>query len=135
MEFDLDQKCRYSFFDGLDAFKSKCEALFQPPFSFKIKISNFSNNDTVQLQTDLVSMIGELPQSISDLVKTYAIIQHYIRCFSDEYFLHFKVTFQSMEKDMVSRTFEQIFMVRVGELKQMITEKRESEEKRGSEEK
>jgi len=80
-------------FDGLYDFENKLERLYTPPYSLKIKLSNYNDNKIVVIDTDKSSTIKDLPQSITELVSKYQIIQNYINCYPNDFGIHFDIHF------------------------------------------
>ncbi len=87
-----------------------------PPYSLKIKLSNYDDYMTILIETDKVITLEELPQNIYELVNKYDLIQHYIKCYDDEFYLHFDIQFVSL-----SFSFDQFFSIKVNKLTNFIT--------------
>ena len=49
--------------------------------------------------------VQDLPQSIPELINKYDIIQHYINCYTDDFYLHFDIKFISEGSDQFSQFY------------------------------
>ena len=103
----------YNFFNFRDN-NSNLDKIYKPPYSLKIKISNYDDNNNIIIDTDEVLKIKNLLQSINDIVKKYDLIQHYINCYNNDFYLHFDIKFISN-----GNYFNQFFSIKVEELKKM----------------
>jgi hypothetical protein len=112
--FNLD----YSFFDLLNNFEEKFTKLYKPPYSLNIKLRNYNDNISVELDTDKVSSLEELPQNINEIVNMYPLVQHCISCYDDTFWTHFDVKIIAN-----NHSYKLFFSIKGSELKQMITNK------------
>lgn len=94
------------------------EKVFKPGYSLEIRVSNYNDADTVTLKTDTMSALNELPQSIPELINKYDVIQHYINCFKDDFYLHFDIKFMCEGESYT--TISEFYSIKVYKLKQMI---------------
>lgn len=108
----------YNFFNEWHNFENTIGRLFKPGYSLEIRVSNFNDADTVVITTDTMPALNELPQSISEVINKYAIIQHYINCFDDEFYLHFNIKF--IFEDDSNTAISQFYLIKVCKLKQMM---------------
>ena len=90
------------------------DKIYKKPYSLKIQISNYDDNNNIIIDTDEVLTIKELSQSINDIVKKYDLIQHYIKCYNNDFYLHFDIKFISN-----GNYFKLFFSIKVEELKKM----------------
>ena len=88
--------------------------IYKKPYLLKIQISNYDDNNNIIIDTEEVLTIKELSQSINDIVKKYDLIQHYIKCFNNDFYLYFDIKFISN-----GNYFNQFFSIKVEELKKM----------------
>ena len=102
----------YNFFNFRD--NSNLDKIYKSPYLLKIKICNYDDNNHIIIDTEKVLTIKELPQSIEDIVKKYELIQHYINCYSNDFYLHFDIKFIGN-----GNYFNQFFSIKVEELKKM----------------
>lgn len=114
----LSNNENYYFFDCTENFKIKLEKLYEEPYLFKIKLSNCDDYNFIEFETNKVLTINELPQNIIELVNKYDLIKKYINCYSNEFYLHFNITFIGNND-----AFEQFFVINVDILKKMIIKK------------
>jgi len=61
-----------------------------PPFTLKILVSNFENNETIQIK-EVVNNWEDLPKNMHEVLGKSAHFKSYIRDFTDDYNLHFAV--------------------------------------------
>jgi hypothetical protein len=77
MDFFLDKNQNYTFF-GEEIYE-----MYNAPYMLSIKVENSSDNNSVELKTDKVLTIVDLPKNISELFNNYDILQHYVCCYED----------------------------------------------------
>jgi hypothetical protein len=90
------------------------DEIYKKPYLLKIKINNYDDNNNIIINTEKVLTIKELSQSINDIVKKYDLIQHYIKCYNNDLYLHFDIKFISN-----GNYLNQFFSIKVEELKKM----------------
>ena len=115
MAFIWNDDNDYIFFNEVFKFTDKIHRLFTPNYSLKIKVSNYDDNTTIDISTEPVQSVQELPQSIPELVHKYDIIKHYIHCYTDDFYLHFDIKFICSSGEC----FSQFYSISVCKLKKM----------------
>ena len=113
--FDYFNDADYKFFNELYNFENKIHKLCKPNYLLEIKLSNYNDNNTIIIKTDKMPKVQDLPQSISELINKYDIIQHYINCYTDDFYLHFDIKFISEGGEK----FSQFYSINVFKLKNM----------------
>jgi len=103
----------YNFFTQFDKKTYKLDDLYKSPYKLKVLLWNYDDNNNVEIITDKVNNIDELPQNITELINKYDLLQHYINSYTNDYYLQFDIIFYS-END----AFKLMFMLNVDELKQ-----------------
>ena len=109
-------KVDYLFFDNLQL-KEIIEKQYNPPYSFKIRLSYNTDNCFITIETDKVHNINELPKNIEELINKYKLIKHVINCYSDNLYLQFNIKLNEFEKN---------FVIKVDVLKKMIITNKEN---------
>jgi hypothetical protein len=115
MAFIWNDDIDYNFFNEVFKFTDKIDRLFTPKYSLKIKVSNYDDNNTIEVSTEPMQSVQELPQSIPELVHKYDIIKHYIHCYTDDFYLHFDIKFICSSGEC----FSQFYSISVCKLKKM----------------
>jgi len=61
-----------------------------PPFTLKIKVSNFENNETIIIE-EVLDNFEKLPKGINEVLARSNSFKSYILNFSEDFYLHFTV--------------------------------------------
>jgi hypothetical protein len=106
----MNNKTNFNFEDN----NLNLSEIYKNPFYLKIKVSNYDDKCSINIETPMVLTIKELPQNIFDIVIKHYLLQHYISGYSDEFYLHFNIKFISNNGSL-----DQFFSIKNKELKQM----------------